>query len=122
MKLLVTLSAFLILARCNPGHEKHTAGGPCSYDTVRIKATVIAIDPVKSDRPDTLCNVKLKLGGHVYKDTMLLNHMIRSEINSGFVKKHDIKVGKVFSALGYFITSGTCNPEMYTFDEPGFEY
>ena len=119
MKFLL-ISALFIFAKCNH-HSQFVAGGPCSYDTARFKAIVIQVDTVKTRSYDTVYAVNLKLSYlHNHStDVMPLSHMTRNELNSGFLKKHDIKVGKTLTGTAWFITSGTCNPEMYDFDEVG---
>ena len=123
IKLLFISSLLLIFAKCNNNHGFVT-GGPCSYDTVRFKALVIQIDPVKGNSLDSVYSVKVKFISHGIrdKDTMLLSNMTRKELNKDFLQKHDIKIGKVLTGVGYYIESGTCTPEEYNFDEPGFRY
>ena len=119
MKFLLIASLF-IFAKCNH-NGKFVTGGPCTYDTTKFKAVVVEIIPIKGNTPDSVFSVKIILSdSHSNsKDTLLLSHMTRNELNSGFINRHGIKIGKTLTGTAYFITSGTCNPEMYEFDEPG---
>jgi hypothetical protein len=122
---LFFISVSLVISSCghhsNRDHGTITDGGPCDYDSARFEAKVIDITAVESRTTDSVYKVKVSINNKhkLYnRDTIFLNHMTSDEINSAYLRKQHIELGKVITGMAFYRLTGTCTPEIYRFD-PG---
>src|SRR5574337_817282 len=109
MKQFLLLLLLLAFSCHNP--IIHTDGGPCTYTTDTIPATVIAIQPHDSLHSEILFTVQKTPGK---TDTLYYTKELgRPYATNEELENMGVEEGAQFIYLHESITDGTCTPEMF---------
>jgi hypothetical protein len=131
----VALSAILaifIATGCVATAQEPKVGGPCKYDKYPGKATITKIEKTDTSIKQATLNASAGYEGFEIWYTFIpnkplpagpWNEIIRepklfqlsSSLYPGekYIKKYNVKVGKVFATTLSIIKSGTCTPNIY---------
>jgi hypothetical protein len=118
MKYFTALLAITMIA-CN---ERIPAGGPCRYTTQPFRFTVVSIEKDTSGAPaylpDSLLPVRIRLCCDLrHSDTFFLSSINNKTITVAMARGNRIIPGSTIEGKVDLITSGTCTPEIYVFDQ-----
>lgn len=118
-KILVAAFVLVVFAQC----DELTVGGPCEYEDIPFKATIVSIEkdtaqssPYPYFNKDSVYRVRVVTNVR-NSDTMDVSSMIEANITESYVKEHQLEVGTVLEGTAHLITKGTCHPGGYRFND-----
>jgi hypothetical protein len=100
-----------LLMACGQRQSTDVAGGPCSYDTVDYPAVILDIERFNS----TECDISfLVVWDEEATDTILYSMQSDGFLAHTEVEKRGLVVGDTVCYKHYQISSGSCNPDMFS--------
>jgi hypothetical protein len=97
---------------------QHVSNAECTYDSTKFKATIVSVslDTMMRFQGSPGSTYKVTMVG-AKGDSMLLNNMSAKDIDKKFLDDHALKPGSVLEGSILHITSGSCAPVLYRFND-----
>lgn len=108
MKICTYMAALLLAFTACHQNPEQPDGGPCQYDQLNLRATLIRLDSLDQNQYDALFLVERVKGK---KDSILYSSMNNQHyIQSAVLPADSLEIGKDYQYLQQTIRSGACSP------------
>jgi hypothetical protein len=106
MRVVIALLFIVTIAACGSGDN----GGPCTYDTDSVGATIVRMDSTNTPYPDIILTVPSTLNG---TDTLRYTNVTNESPTWEVAAERGYKVGAQLMCIRQVRTSGACTPEIF---------